>query len=215
MTFKLLADISKPRVPALSIGVTGHRPDKLGGYDFGNPTRKRLREEVRKATEVLIQSARRDGMDAGFRNRFLKRVWWQNGWEIDERWRTIEVLCLHGGAQGADQDAAAEWYRMGLPYVVVAPFPGQESPWPKESQARFRKVLEYAAGVYFVSDMTPTSRHNASAMLLQRNVTLCQMSDELIAVWDGSSGGTAHCVNWWISVNLGAHLTHLDPQVWR
>mgnify|MGYP000989495097 CR=1 FL=1 len=102
-----------------------------------------------------------------------------------------------------------------LPYVVVAPFPGQESPWPKESQARFRKVLEYAAGVYFVSDTAPTNRNDASKMLLSRNVTLCQMSDELIAVWDGSSGGTAHCVNRWISVSLGAHLTHLDSQVWR
>ncbi len=207
---------SPPKVPGLSIGVTGHRPDKLGGYgaDFSHPIRQQLRAEIWNTTTHLIGHASRNNMDAGYRNNFLRRVTWQNGWEVDEKWRTIEVLCLHGGAQGADQDAAAEWHRMGLPYVVVAPFPGQDSPWPEPAQVRFAKVLKHAAGIYLVNNKKPPSREEASSMLLQRNIVLCQMSDELIAVWDGSRGGTSHCVNWWNRVHYHAHYTRLDPRDW-
>jgi len=142
MDFKSLLEnaSSPPRVPALNIGVTGHRPDKIGGYEFGNPIRRKMRERIRLATENLIHDAKRDGMDAHYRDTFLSRVIWQHGWDISEKWRSIEVLCLHGGAQGVDQDSAAVWYLMGLPYVVVVPFPKQDRIWPEAAQARFRKV---------------------------------------------------------------------------
>jgi len=146
---------------------------------------------------------------------FLRDVKWQNGWETDDKWRSIDVLCLHGGAQGADQDAAAEWYKMGLSYVVVAPFPNQDRLWPANSRERFKKVCKFAAGIYLVSDKEPGSREEASKALLARNVRLCQMTDELIGVYDGSRGGTSHCVNWWNSVNFGAHFTRLNPDAYR
>jgi hypothetical protein len=150
--FKRLGDRAKrepPRVPGLTIAVTGHRPDKLwhrreqvggvtvshDGYEWGNPLRQRLRAEVRDATEALVAKAKRHRFDAEYRDSYLVRVRWQNGWGDGEpgaeRWRSIEVLTLSGGALGVDQDAAGEWRRMDLPYVVVQPFPGQDSRWPR------------------------------------------------------------------------------------
>ncbi len=213
---------ASPKVPALSIGVTGHRPDKLystknsaDGYEFGNPLRRRLRMELIRATADLVANAERDRYDAEYRDMFLRRVVWQNGWEVDEKWRTIEVLCLQGGAQGADQDAATAWFQMQLPYVVVMPFPGQEAPWPEPAQKRFARMCEFAAGIYLVSDKKPSDHSEAASMLKARSVRLCEMSDELIGVWDESRGGTSYCVNWWQKVHLGAHFTHLDPREWR
>jgi len=231
-----------PLVPALTIGLSGHRPDKLwserqevagvvlhhDGHEWGNPVRVRLRREVRAATERLVREAGRRRYDAGYRDAYLSRVAWQNGYGDGEpgaeKWRSVEVLCLHGGALGADQDAAGEWRRMGLPYVVVQPFPGQDQRWPDEERETYRKVLAAAAGVYTVSahhrplngDRRPQqSASDARALLLLRNEVLCCMSDELVAVYDGSGGGTAHAVRWWNGVHCGAHLTVLDPREWR
>lgn len=231
-----------PPVPALTIGLSGHRPDKLwserqvvgevvlshDGYEWGNPLRVRLRAEVRAATERLVREAERRRYDAGYRDSYLKRVAWQNGYGDGEpgaeKWRSVEVFCLHGGALGADQDAAGEWRRMGLPYIVVQPFPQQDQRWPAEARETYRKVLAAASGVYTVSahhrplnvDRKPQqSAADARTLLLLRNEVLLCMSDELIAVYDGSSGGTSHAVNWWSRVHCGSHLTTLDPRDWR
>lgn len=178
----------EPRVPGLTVAVTGHRPDKLwssrqesagvvlahDGYEWGNPLRQRLRAEVRTATETLVAKAKRNRYDADYRDSYLRRVRWQGDWGDGgagaERWRSIEVLTLTGGALGADQDAAGEWRRMGLPYVVVQPFPGQDSRWPKEARATYAKVLDSAAGVYCVSEHhRPSGGDDPRSLLLLRN----------------------------------------------
>jgi hypothetical protein len=41
------------------------------------------------------------------------------------------------------------------------------------------------------------------------------MADELIAVYDGSSGGTQHAVRWWDRACCGANMYRLDPREWR
>ena len=228
------ANREPPRVPGLTIAVTGHRPDKLwhrreqvggvtvshDGYEWGNPLRQRLRAEVRAATESLVAKAKRHRFDAGYRDGYLARVRWQNGWcdgePGAERWRSIEFLTLSGGALGADQDAVGEWRRMGLPYVVVQPFPGQDSRWTKEARATYAKVLAAAAGVYCVSEHhRPSGGDDPRSLLLLRNEVMLCMADELIAVYDGSGGGTQHAVRWWDRAHCGAHMYRLDPREWR
>lgn len=121
-----------PKVPDLVLGITGHRPDKLGV-----------------------------------------------------------------GALGIDQDACGVWARMGIAYVVAVPFPGQESRWPRESRERYQRVLSHAAGIYRASEVAPTSDKEAGEMLKRRNEWICCVCDDLIAVFDGSRGGTSHCLSTW------------------
>jgi len=41
------------------------------------------------------------------------------------------------------------------------------------------------------------------------------IADELVAVYDGSSGGTQHAVRWWDRAHCGAYMYRLDPREWR
>ncbi|TXH40513.1 MAG: hypothetical protein E6Q97_39475 [Desulfurellales bacterium] len=57
-----------PTVPRLIIAITGHRPDKLGGYDRDNPIRVAVREQIRTTTHELVAkttSQRSDHIDVG------------------------------------------------------------------------------------------------------------------------------------------------------
>lgn len=190
-------------VPAQLIGVTGHRPDKLPnketGYECGNPVRCWLRREVEAATAAFVADPppSRDDTEAWFVERHLAAVAWRPQW-ADGAWRRIPVLGVTGGAIGTDQDAAGAWRRMSIPYIVAAPFQGQELVWPKPAQAVYAKVLECAAGIVYVSSL-PTGPDRQQAVrdaMGERNQWIAG-SDRLIAVYDGSKGGTRDCLYRW------------------
>lgn len=197
-----------PKVPAVCIGVTGPRPHKLDsqgrdvdhprfdGYDRMNPLRVRLREEIRRATqEILDRPAERRRpyryTDADYLDNHLSRA----RWRVD--YHTIDALGVTGGALGIDTDAAGVWLRMGLPYLVAVPFPGQESRWPKPSKDAYSDLLKFAAGVYYLHEVKPADDAQARQWLLDRNEWMCSVDDELIAVYDGSKGGTGAMVSSW------------------
>ena len=112
-------------------------------------------------------------------------------WRVPD-WRSLPMVALTGCALGVDQDAAGVWYRMGVPYVAVVPFDGQDSRWPAEARRVYAQVLEKAAGVKVVGDQGEDPR----AALFRRNEWMC-CADHLISVWDGSHGGTAHATRLW------------------
>lgn len=199
--FKRLQDLPPPpTMPSYIIGITGHRPHKLPnphtGYDWHNPTRVRLREEINQATRALI--ARHDRLiaerqDDRIRNGYLGTLL------KDAVWRTpipTHVLGVTGMALGIDQDAAGEWHRMGVHFLALVPFPGQESLWKKDDQTRYHRILkEAAAGVVYVSKHPPgKDKALAVRQLHERNNALAMLVDDLIGVWDGSPGGTRSCI---------------------
>lgn len=209
---KLLSETREPRippkVPAVVIGITGHRPSKLDslgrdtnhphfdGYDRMNPLRVRLREEIRRVTqEILDRPAERKRphryTDADYLDIQLSHA----RWRVD--YHTLPALGVTGGALGIDTDAAGVWLRMGLPYLVAVPFPGQELRWPKPSQDAYVYMLKFAAGVIHLSETKPASDAKARELLLARNEWMCSVDDELIAVYDGTKGGTGAMVSSW------------------
>jgi uncharacterized phage-like protein YoqJ len=99
---------------------------------------------------------------------------------------------------------------MGIPYLALVPFPGQERRWPAQSRETYAKVLAAAAGVLVVTPDPPLDAEGAVTALHARNDRLCAVADELIAIWDGSRGGTASCVRNWR--HIGNELrAHIDP----
>jgi uncharacterized phage-like protein YoqJ len=206
---KLLNQPPKPPpiVPQLVIAITGHRPHKLAspgtvtatkpngdGYEWGNPLRVALRERIREETERLLARPRepRCKMSAMHLESYLRQVKWADGFTPG-----LDPIALSGVALGIDQDACGVWFRMGLPYIAVIPFPGQEYRWPASSRETYAKVLAKAAGIVYVSPNKPTSDHEAGQMLLKRDEWLCCACDELIAVWDGSRSGTSKTVRYY------------------
>lgn len=193
-----------PVVPRLVVGVTGHRPHKLhspgmqDGYDRHNPLRRWCREQMRSILLNLIQTApetRPDRyVDAAYLSNKLDLIEWRN------RPASNAPIAISGVALGIDQDFCGVCVELGVPFVAFIPFVGQGLRWPAASREVYRKVLDAAAGVRVVSQ-PPATDEAARRAALDRNAAMAEVCDELIAVWDGSQGGTSHMVRTWDRFN--------------
>lgn len=206
-----------PLVPRLVVGVTGHRPHKLPdpatGYVWDNPLRQAIRGEIRSITEMLLarppeRCRPHVYTDADYLDvKLLSRVKWHTQ-PLDP----TAPIAVSGVALGVDQDACGVWARMGLPYIALVPFPGQDSRWPTSSRRVYEAVLTHAAGIVMVSESPPVDDAAAGRMLRDRDEVLCCVVDELIAVWDGSRGGTSHTVSTWHRFGNYGNLHRIDPR---
>lgn len=148
------------------ISVTGHRPDKLGGYSD-----KVFSKLVSLAEQVL------------------------------DKYNPEKVLT--GMALGWDQAVAQACINKNIDFIACVPFLGQEGNWPEESQIKYKQLLSRASEIIYVSD----PGFSAEKMQI-RNEYMVDHSDLLIALWNGSKGGTKNCIdyakrvgkpgfNWW------------------
>lgn len=103
---------------------------------------------------------------------------------------------ISGMALGVDQWAANLAIRLKIPFIAAVPFKGQERTWPMESQKVFYKLLDKAAEVVIVSE-----GGYAAYKMQTRNTWMVDKCDKLIAIWDGSKGGTSNCVDYAVSKN--------------
>lgn len=112
---------------------------------------------------------------------------------------------ITGMALGVDQDFAEVCIELGLPFTAAIPCDGQESRWPADSQEFYRKLITSAAEVVTVSPGP-----YAPQKMLTRNKWMVDQCDALIAVWDGSPGGTSHCHGY--AVGIGCSILRIDPK---
>ena len=183
-----------PEVPWPIIGVSGHRPNKIGGYDRNNPLRRAIRARLQKEITALAKKPRPDlgTLHAHHVDNYLRQISWLRPRPVSG------PLLITGLALGIDQDAAGICAREGIQFIGAIPFPGQESRWPEPAQKIYSKIIsEYACGIVYVSHDAPADHTRASEMLHKRNEWICCAADELIAVWDGTHGGTSSCVRYW------------------
>jgi len=150
------------------ITVTGHRPNKLGGYKIPNP----------------IYNSVIESLTCSFS--FFK-----------------PEQVITGMALGVDQWAAEICIEFGIPFIAAMPFPDQEAVWPAQSQAKFQYLLSRASHVITVSEggFSPKKMHVRNAWMIDR----CHL---VLAVWDGSSGGTASAVSYAKRINRPIHFAH-------
>lgn len=111
---------------------------------------------------------------------------------------------ITGMALGVDQWAANIAHKLGIPFVAAIPFEGQESAWPESSQKTYRLLRKLAAEEVIVSP----GEYAASKMQV-RNIWMVDNSDSLIAVWNGTKGGTGNCVEYAKSVDRKIY--QIDP----
>lgn len=166
------------------VAFTGHRPSKTGGYDRDNPTRVMIRTKLDEVCTYLIQNCYTDEF-------------------------------MEGGAQGIDQDAGdvilniireSKEESNGTPICALhaaIPFPGQERLWPKEGQDYYRNQLKDIADqdrtqvlVDYVHTTTPKTKWDAVKWLDDRNHHMINWCDLLIAIWDGTLGGTKNAIDY-------------------
>jgi uncharacterized phage-like protein YoqJ len=96
---------------------------------------------------------------------------------------------ITGMALGVDQDFAKICIELDIPFIAAIPFKGQESAWPEASQAEYQNILAKAH-----AKETICLGGFAGWKMQKRNEWMVHQADHILAVWDGSSGGTANCV---------------------
>lgn len=152
---------------AIIIAFTGHRPDKLGGWDPFNPVAAR----VRRAIEAELSRARPD-------------------WVIS------------GMALGVDQWAAEICVALGIPFVAALPCDDMDRRWPPWARTRHRELVRQAREQVVVSPgpYRPWK-------MQRRNEWMVDRCSSLIAVFDGSPGGTYNTLEY--AAQAGKPVTRL------
>lgn len=162
----------------MNICFTGHRPDKLGGYDWNSPKN----QDIMSAISMQIM----DLLDNNPNEQF-------------------HFIC--GGALGIDQMAFHICNKLKFTYKnitteIAVPFRNQYIKWNKENFQIWRKQLYQADKLtlvdrldkYKIKDYQEDIYYPAKMEL--RNHYMVDNSDLVIAVWDGTNGGTGNCVNY-------------------
>lgn len=138
----------------MRLAVTGHRPDKLGGYG-------------REAWNRLVEVAKG---------------------EIE---RLKPELVITGMALGWDQAIARACVSLEIPFDAYIPFAGQATVWPQEAQDLYYALLRNARNKQVICP-----GKYAHWMMQARNVAMVDNCDQLLALWNGTKGGTENCVKY-------------------
>ena len=125
--------------------------------------------------------------------------------QIDKLLRELQPdKVIVGGAQGVDSWAAMIAYKLKIPYLLAIPFEGQELAWPEASQKTYRLQRKLATEEVIVS------KGGYAAYKMQvRNCFMVDKCDKLIAIWDGSKGGTQNCIEY--AKSIGKEIIVIDP----
>jgi uncharacterized phage-like protein YoqJ len=114
------------------------------------------------------------------------------------------TLMISGMALGVDTIWAKLAIKNGIPLTAAVPFQGQESKWPNRAQVEYLKLIYYAQVEVICQGFY------AAWKMQKRNEWMVDRCDLLIAVWDGSKGGTGNCVEYARKVNK--KIIVIDPR---
>jgi uncharacterized phage-like protein YoqJ len=167
----------------MTAAVTGHRPEKIGGYNSKNPVAKAVRRWLREQYRLLIEEG------------------------YDKFWV--------GMAIGVDTYAAKILLKLReeYPHIQVCaavPFMTQPTHWKSQnSQKLWRELLmrmDWIKDVRkdrlfnpeqlkeFLNGAQEPPHYIVASLMNKRNEFMVDESNLVLAVWDGSSGGTSNCV---------------------
>lgn len=154
----------------MKIAITGHRPNKLGNdYDLKSPLLKAIRAKIiTTVIEEYVHSA-----DAEYKNGKI-------------------ITFITGMALGIDTLFAKIAIEENIPFIAAIPCTGQEKMWPQKTKDLYKYLINHPLCTKYYVFQQP---YNYSCMQ-KRNEWIVNNCDLLIAVWDGSSGGTANCVKY-------------------
>lgn len=145
----------------MTICVTGHRPNKLYGYDLKNPKWIELKNNLKS---ILIENQCNEaisGMALGVDTVFAIAVL-----ELKNEGHNIKLHC-------------------------AIPCKNHSCKWIRESVDLYNYILSKADKVCIVTD-----EEYKPWLMQKRNEYMVNNSDIIIAVWDGTNGGTANCVRY-------------------
>lgn len=96
---------------------------------------------------------------------------------------------ISGMVRGWDTAIALAALKLHIPLICALPFQGQERRWMLKAQERYHRICDRAQAVMIIS-----SGGYSKEKMLKRDRWLVDHSTLLLALWDGSTGGTAHYI---------------------
>lgn len=161
----------------INIGFTGHRPNKLYGYDLSNENYQRLSNTCEETIKNLIKE-----------------------------YKTEEVKGIVGGALGFDtlMFETLKNIRNSQPLVIemAIPFEQQMVKWPKESRDIYVSHKKCADIITYVDTLEAYKVPNTiegtynTKKLFKRNEYIADNSDILIACIRNMRSGSGNCVTY-------------------
>jgi uncharacterized phage-like protein YoqJ len=100
-------------------------------------------------------------------------------------------LVISGGALGWDQALAWAAHYTNTSYTMALPFKGFECKWPQASMNKLHDLMRNASNVYYVCD-----DGYAPWKMQERNEWMVDHAEQVLALWNGTSGGTANCIKY-------------------
>ena len=159
---------------AFKICVTGHRPNKMYGYNLQDVRWIKLKELFKK---ILVENSCTEaitGMALGVDTVFALAVI-----ELKNSGYDIKLHC-------------------------AIPCKNHSSKWINESVELYNKILKKADIVKLVSN-----EEYKPWLMQRRNEYMVDLADMVIAVWDGTSGGTENCVKY--ADKIGKSIMRINP----
>jgi uncharacterized phage-like protein YoqJ len=103
--------------------------------------------------------------------------------------RLAPRVVISGVALGWDQAVAVAAIELGIPVTAYIPHIGQADQWPKEAVERYSSILGKCEKV-----VTCHLGGYEPGVMQLRNKRMVDDCDAMLALWDGSPGGTANCI---------------------
>lgn len=166
-----------------AIAFTGHRPNKLNGW---TPN-----ENLALLTEVrnkVLHYARHEGYDTFIQGCAL-------GTDL---WSALVVIKLRRRHKDLSH----------IKLISAVPCLNHKSKWNEESQKLWDYVIKNSDEVVYVSEEEYTPK-----CMQIRNEWMVDRADKLIAVWDGTRGGTGSCVEY--ALKKKKTIDRIDPREYK
>lgn len=174
----------------MTVAGTGHRPHKLNNEYINKFTRDMYSQYgiLSKAIFNEVQA-------------FL------SAYKVDK--------VISGLAIGFDQILAHAALQMDIPYTAAIPFRGQESRWPFATREWYNYLVSNANEIVIVSggEYSPTLMQKRNEWMVDR---VKEENGKLLALWDGSEGGTKNCIDYASRVLMPEDMHRIDPrELWK
>lgn len=98
---------------------------------------------------------------------------------------------VSGMALGWDTALALAALELKIPLVAAVPFLGQDRMWPQASKLVYKNILEQAHEIIYVCE-----GGYAPWKMQVRNEWMVNHCEAVLALWDGSEGGTGNCIKY-------------------
>jgi uncharacterized phage-like protein YoqJ len=159
---------------------TGHRPQKLYGYNLDNPKYQQLAKCVAKELRLLIE------------NRGVR--FFISGGAIG--FDTVAFFVV--------EKMKREYPTLGIKNILAIPFENQFIKWNETDKERYIRMKNLADDIVYVDTLSsyqvkndsPTG-HFSNIKMQKRNEYMVDNSSYIVALWDGErKGGTYNCLEY-------------------